>query len=248
MARQRNRRERTAVRGLGWCLRTQGVVVVCLAVNHPHSDSLCCLWAQCPSATCGCAFSLCYSVGTTPCWWISTFCPWAAKRTLAGLPWATSRYRHGEMGVVVSKCEGECMASFLLETFWKDSRSVESKTTLSHLYFHCCRICSHHLLGHLWRFSTHVCLFWSLSFTRKVKSKLVFSYPFNIYLLSWICFFFRKLRPWFRILWIRGFSSMQSSSAVEDSPNRRRSCHQLQPFLSKVTHRISVLVILDCFF
>lgn len=139
MARQRKRRERTAVRGLGWCLRTQGVIVVCLAVNHPHFDSLCCLWAQCPSATCGYPSSLCYSVGTMLCWWISTFYPWAAKRTLAGSLRATSRYRHGEMGVAVIKCEREYMASLLLETFSKGRSSVESKMTLSLVYFHCWR-------------------------------------------------------------------------------------------------------------
>lgn len=67
MARQRNGREGTAARGLGWCLRTQGVVVVCLAVNHPHSDFLCCLWAQCPSATCGCPFLFCVTVWELCC-------------------------------------------------------------------------------------------------------------------------------------------------------------------------------------
>lgn len=73
------------------------------------------------------------------CWWISTFYPWAAKRTLAGSLRATSRYRHGEMGVAVIMCEREYMASFLLETFSKGSSSVESKMTLSLVYFHCWR-------------------------------------------------------------------------------------------------------------
>lgn len=141
MARQWNRREWTAARGLGWCLKTQGVVVVCLAVNHPHSDFLCCLWAQCPSATCGCPSSLCYSVGTLLCWWISTFCPWAAKRTPAGLLRTTSRYRHREKGVPENKSAIEYMASvLLLGTFSKDSSgSVESKMTLSLFCFHCCK-------------------------------------------------------------------------------------------------------------
>lgn len=101
MARQRNRREGTVERGLGWCLRTRGVVVVCLAVNHPHFDFLCCLRAQCPLATCGCPSSLCYSVGTLPCWWISTFCPWAAERTPAGLLRTTSRYRRAWVWISV---------------------------------------------------------------------------------------------------------------------------------------------------
>lgn len=97
----------------------RGSFVVGLAVNHPHSDFLCCLWAQCPSATCGSPSSLCYSVGTLLCWWISMFCPWATKRTPAGLLQTTSRYRHNE------------------------SNSVESKMTLSLLSFlpgglHCC--------------------------------------------------------------------------------------------------------------
>lgn len=144
MARQRNRREGTAVRGLGWCLRTQGVVVVCLAVNHPHSDFLCCLWAQCPLATCGCASSLCYSVGTLLCWWIFTFCPWAAKRTPAGLLRTTSRYRHREKGVGVNTCMKEYMASLFLGVFSKDSSGVESEMTLSPLCIpfrgsHCCK-------------------------------------------------------------------------------------------------------------
>lgn len=71
--------------------------MVCLAVNHPHTpDFLCCLRAprpppQRPSATCGCPSSLCYSVGTLPCWWISTFCPRAAERTPAGLLRTASR-------------------------------------------------------------------------------------------------------------------------------------------------------------
>lgn len=91
----------------------QEVVVVCPAVNHPHSDFLCCLLTQCPLATCGCAASLCYSVGTLPCWWISTFCPWAAKRTPAGLLQTTLRYRHSQEGVGMN----EYMASVLLGVF-----------------------------------------------------------------------------------------------------------------------------------
>lgn len=130
---QRNRREDTTERCLGRCLRMQGVVVVCLAVNHPHSDFLCCLLTQCPSATCGCATSLCYSVGTLPCWWISTLCPWAAKRTPAGLLRTSLRYRHRQGGVDMN----EYMASVLLGVFkwpgrgnWKDS---EPKTVLTSL-------------------------------------------------------------------------------------------------------------------
>lgn len=45
---QNSRRHETTLRCLGWCLRMQGVVVVCLAVNHPHSDFLCCLLTNAP--------------------------------------------------------------------------------------------------------------------------------------------------------------------------------------------------------
>ncbi|XP_061818062.1 protein SLX4IP isoform X2 [Nerophis lumbriciformis] len=38
--------------------------------------------------------NLSLSVGTLLCWWISTSCPWAAKRTPAGLLQATSRKLH----------------------------------------------------------------------------------------------------------------------------------------------------------
>lgn len=180
MARQRNKREETAMRGLGWCLRTQGVVVVCLAVNHPHSDFLCCLWAQCPSATCGCPSSLYYSVGTLPCWWISTFCPWAAKRTAAGLLQITSRYRHREKGVGVNKCVSEYMASLLLGAFSKDSSSMESEMTLSplsilHWGFHCCRTVLIPPPRHLWSCLTGLSLACCLP--------LLSSQPFNNILL-----------------------------------------------------------------
>lgn len=72
-------------------------------------------------------------MGTLPCWWISTFCPWAAKRTPAGLLRTTSRYRHREKGVGVNKRVSEYMASVQLGAFSKDSSGVESKMTLSPL-------------------------------------------------------------------------------------------------------------------
>ena len=117
---------------LGWCLRTQGVVVVCLAVNHSLSDFLCCLCTQCPSATCVCPPSLFYSVGTLLCWWISMFCPWAAERTPAGLLQATSRYRKREKGIPTDRCGYE----YIYPLFSEDGRSTKSKMTLTFLFLH----------------------------------------------------------------------------------------------------------------
>lgn len=231
------------MRGLGWCLRTQGVVVVCLAVNQPHSDFLCCLWAQCPSATCGFPPSLCYSVGTLLCWWISTFCPWAAKRMPAGLLRTTSRYRHREKGVGVNKCVSEYKASVLQGAFSKDSSSVESKMTLSLLSIlwrglHCCKTILISPPGHWWSCLTGLShktptilllvgvLHPNLCYLSSSKHVVIKKY------LHAVC---RRLQPWFKMLWTRGLSSTKSPGTTEDNPNRRRNWHLPQPFLLKVT-------------
>lgn len=118
---------------------------VSLSITHTLISFV--VWAQCPLATCGCPSSLCYSVGTLLCWWISTFCPWAAERTPAGLLRTTSRYRNREKGMGVNKCVSEYMACVLLGAFSKDSSSVESEMTLSLPSillrgFHCCSLFS----------------------------------------------------------------------------------------------------------
>lgn len=177
-------------------------------------------------------------MGTSLCWWISTFCPWAAKRTPAGLLRTTSRYRHREKGVGVNKCVSEYMASVVLGAFSKDSSSVESKMTLSLLSillrgFHCCKTV---LISPTWplvelpywpftldSYCPVVCLCSS--------SKLLSAVQQHVTVLKYLHTVCRRLQPWFEMLWTRGLSSTQSPSTIEDSPNRRRSWHLLQPFL-----------------
>lgn len=48
----------------------------------------------------------------------------------------------------------------------------------------------------------------------------------------------RRLQPWFEMLWTRGLSSTQSSSTIDDSPNRRKRWPLLQPFVWKVAHHL----------
>lgn len=166
-------------------------------------------------------------MGTLLCWWISTFCPWAAKRTPAGLLRTTSRYRRREKGVGVS----EYMASVLLGVLSKDSGGVESEMTLSLLSilfrgFHCYETVLISPPNHF--SSCHSFLLWSPSPMFIIKSCSFSAAQPHVAVLTHLHTLYRRLQPWFEMLWTRGLSSTKSRSTTEDSPNRRGSSHQLQ--------------------